>query len=382
MSISFVRRFNENENATSITYKKYSTGPDDVYPTFSICFRGTQFHWTYDLNIYDAFALTSRQYKNMLKGKPAISYQYDNSLRLFRKIPTFVNNGSNALFNKFHLQFSDFLLDANFTSLNPNDSISFKTKGVGTVAKPPFHISYHSPDFICFARDSTFTTGLIRLEDSLTLNKTLMKNRMYADTKLVIFIHYPGQLIRSLDIASFSSTFSQYRHDKLLLFKISQSTVIRERSDYHEPCNNAIKDYDTYLMTKIISEIECIPSYWIDNVQDKLGFKQCTSQEKLQTAYNYIKDWKTVMKVNDRPCVDMYTVEGWNWLQSDSTKKSEEIHIKFYYQEQYYQELKYLPDFDLETFISNIGGFVGIFLGYSMMQFPELIGNCIVIIII
>ena len=36
-----------------------------------------------------------------------------------------------------------------------------------------------------------------------------------------------------------------------------------------------------------------------------------------------------------------------------------------------------MPDFDLETFISNIGGFVGIFLGYSMMQFPQLLGNAI-----
>ena len=47
----------------------------------------------------------------------------------------------------------------------------------------------------------------------------------------------------------------------------------------------------------------------------------------------------------------------------------------FNYQEQYYQELRYLPGFDVETFISNIGGFVGIFLGYSMMQFPELLGK-------
>ena len=81
------------------------------------------------------------------------------------------------------------------------------------------------------------------------------------------------------------------------------------------------------------------------------------------------------MEGHSPPCVDMYPIVGWNWLQDESTTRTNEIHVKFYYQEHYYQELTYTADFDLETFISNIGGFVGIFLGYSMMQLPELIGS-------
>ena len=81
------------------------------------------------------------------------------------------------------------------------------------------------------------------------------------------------------------------------------------------------------------------------------------------------------MENHDRPCTDMYNIAGWNWLEIDGRKKYHEIQIKFYYEDQYYQELEYWPDFDLETFISNIGGFVGIFLGYSMMQIPEVIGT-------
>ena len=40
----------------------------------------------------------------------------------------------------------------------------------------------------------------------------------------------------------------------------------------------------------------------------------------------------------------------------------------------FYQEIEYLAYFDGESLISNLGGFIGIFLGYSMMQFPELVG--------
>ena len=58
------------------------------------------------------------------------------------------------------------------------------------------------------------------------------------------------------------------------------------------------------------------------------------------------------------PCNDMFITLAWNWQILDNAGKSDEIQIKFDYQEQYYQELRYRPDFDVETFISSIGGFV------------------------
>ena len=44
------------------------------------------------------------------------------------------------------------------------------------------------------------------------------------------------------------------------------------------------------------------------------------------------------------------------------------------YTQDYFEEINYLEAFNFETFFSNVGGFVGIFLGYSIMQVPELIG--------
>ena len=49
--------------------------------------------------------------------------------------------------------------------------------------------------------------------------------------------------------------------------------------------------------------------------------------------------------------------------------------LKFLYEDQYYIEIKSLQEFGFESFVSNLGGFIGIFLGYSMLQLPELIGK-------
>ena len=69
MSASFVKRFIENENATSITYKQFNKEPKDKYPTFSICFKGYMFHWFHPLAIFDAFGLNNKQFERMLKGE-------------------------------------------------------------------------------------------------------------------------------------------------------------------------------------------------------------------------------------------------------------------------------------------------------------------------
>ena len=375
MSTSFVKRFTENENSTSITYRKYNEKPKDEYPTFSICFEGNLFHWYHDLHIYKALELTTVQYEMMLKGRPAFRYQYDSSTRLFRKMPTFMTNDSNDAYNGFHVQLFDFLLEANFAALDKTRSERFFAIDRGRSDKQPFSLSYHTPDMICFARDSTYVSNLIRKEDLLTFRRSLMESSMYKNTEIQVFIHHPGQSIRSLTNPIFSSSFLDYQKDKLLSFKMSYSTVIRKRSDYREPCSREIHDYDKYLMNKVINNAKCIPSYWKEIAQDIPEFTICTSQGQLQMIYENTTDWKSVMDQHDRPCIDMYNIAGWNWLEIEGTKKSDEIQIKFSYQDQYYQELEYFPDFDFETFISNIGGFVGIFLGYSMMQFPELLGK-------
>ena len=132
-----------------------------------------------------------------------------------------------------------------------------------------------------------------------------------------------------------------------------------------------------HLVNYVIKQIKCIPPYWKDYAKEAIGFDECTSPKMLQIAYDYTKRWKDVMQ-NAKlspPCIDMYNIAGWNWVDDEESKNSEDIRITFTYQEHHYQEIEYLPDFDLETFISNVGGFVGIFLGYSLMQFPELLGE-------
>ena len=47
--------------------------------------------------------------------------------------------------------------------------------------------------------------------------------------------------------------------------------------------------------------------------------------------------------------------------------------VHFVYAAKSYQEIRNREDFGFESFWSSVGGFIGIFMGYSLLQIPELL---------
>ena len=47
--------------------------------------------------------------------------------------------------------------------------------------------------------------------------------------------------------------------------------------------------------------------------------------------------------------------------------------LDFVYMDDFYEEIINVRDFGFESLWSGVGGFVGIFLGYSLLQIPDLL---------
>ena len=385
VSVDLVERFDLNKNQTSMEIKMYSVDDQDKYPVFSICFKGAQFR-RYQRLIYDAFGLSKVEYENMLKGEKAFTYEYCPKSRAFRKIETNLSNGPYADFENFHLKTHDFLVETNMTYLDSSHNFnSFLRKNFSSNIRVlhglQLRINYQSPDMICFARDASYISNSTRLEDSLRLSRDLFVTD--EKSEIQIFIHHRGQLIRYLDNPIFTSSFADYEHHKILLFRLSQSSIVIRRHNYIEACDKEINnDYDGHLMHDVINEIKCMPLYWRKVIelnfpeiwQDVHDIEYCTSHEKLAIAYERTTHWTQVMQKRNKPCVEMLNIIGWNWLDVHE-ESSDEAQVRFHYDDQHYQELIYERAYDFEILVSNIGGFVAIFLGYCMMQFPTILGN-------
>ena len=381
MVVILVQRFDQNKNATSITYKSYGETSVDKYPTFSICLEGTRMRWYNPMNIFKAFSLSPFQYEEMLKGNDAYQYQYIYASKLFRKTLTNgisnVANESSFDYNSFNLHVSDILVQVSFESETSKYEMSYGNEPkMGPVKEPPFVITYQTPDMICFTRSQKNYFSEHRMRDSLLL-KNITNMAPYINSQMKVFIHYPGQLMRSLDRPRYATLFSEYRVDKSLEFRLSQGTVLRKRPDSNEGCNMEIENYDRYLQAAISSDVGCIPSYWLEQLKNLQNLQVCTSPKQLAVIYEKTTNLKDTLEDPNyhKPCQEMFNSVAWNFInKKGNTGRRKERAIDFVYIDKYYEEIEYSKDFGSESFISNLGGFIGIFLGYSMMQLPELLG--------
>ena len=84
------------------------------------------------------------------------------------------------------------------------------------------------------------------------------------------------------------------------------------------------------------------------------------------TLMIYTSNSKSILRRLEIPCNEMIL------LSIDSVNREpnpvpKDISIAFLYAEKTYEEIRYNQMMGLDGWISNVGGFIGIFLGYSML---------------
>ena len=358
-----------NADATSIQYKLYNQGPNDKYPTFSICLEGSSFLWYNNHRIFDEYGLSTKSYEQMVMGEDALTYEYIPTSGLYKKVPVNIKNDSLS-FNQFHVQISDFLEVADFKTSKENNTFYYKD-GLSETMKPPFFIGYQTTTMVCFTRKSDDVLNLIRITDTMTMKKDVLRKLIYDNTKIKFISHYPGQLIRSLDTPAFSTTFASYHWNQKLSFNLATNTILRKRAESKIPCDIDIENQDEHFLNKISEKLGCIPPYWKATMHKTLNLVDCTTPQQLKDAYRYSQDHKKLLPTYGTPCLDMFSSVTYNWLIGNIDEKWS--NISFTYKEKYYEEINYAQDFNLESFISNVGGFIGMFLGYSLMQLPDFL---------
>lgn len=359
----------------------------DNYPTFTLCFQGDRFHWYHEENIFDLYSLNASQYQRMLKGELEINKEWSKTYRVSDKNSAVPKYHSNGYFDLFHLRVADFLHELRYITEDRtgnmyflNDKKSNETPGLY------IHLSYQTADKICFTRNNDDALKSIRTHDLITFKSSIIGNKTYnKDAEIQVFIHSPNQLIRSFDKPKYKSSLSLFtsslskrkklgstvKDTNILEFKISQVKQMRRRPDSSVPCNDN-SDNDKYHQQQIVKAIGCIPPYWKDSLPNDGHLEYCTTRQNLKNAFRTINDPKGIPALKDVPCNEM------NLLSIDSVNhepspKPNDISMQFFYLEKTYEEIRYYKMMEFESWLSNVGGFIGIFLGYSLMQIPEFL---------
>ena len=101
---------------------------------------------------------------------------------------------------------------------------------------------------------------------------------------------------------------------------------------------------------------------------------ECKSPQQLQRMQELSDD--DIFRLYKPPCDEMSAVTNFYQRHLKEGKKgSKQLDITVYYLKHYFQEITNREAFGFEAFWSSVGGFIGIFLGYSLMQLPDIVSK-------
>ena len=273
----------------------------------------------------------------------------------------------------------------------------------------PFQLSYQDPTKICYSPN--LNDSIASIHDYVTLDlEEMMKQLTKVNSwnselpYLRIYIHMKGQFLRTLgkDVANYATPDLLNEHCEFLTgiytsveerlqlcygskvsFLMSQVTLLKNRHNAVVPCNKDLKNEDNQIMASIMNKVGCFPSYWKYMRKEKnLTIAECETSNQYQQINHYISNIELSRALFVPPCEEMIVVTNImkergrrrdkKWLDSETTKMVSYLDLEFIQGNEMYQEIDNVRDFTLESCWSAIGGFVGIFIGYSLLQLPEV----------
>ena len=370
-TLQFVRYY-ENEDTPKISYKKlrHST-EEDVYPDITICFNSPVFDSVRAPrgNVYNPFylqryhSLNQYQYNDLLIGDPKAWNEVPNATRVAD-----VDFDGAALY-KLDSMFYQVALPEGLTNITRKE-----------VMKKSFQI----PGMICFTR----TFGSYLKGDFVVSEVFVMKlNPRPIFAK--IFVHHPGQTLRSIfGIDRFRRQAFQIMGTEVMLnssrffrIKLSQISVLRKRPDAIDPCDPSPSD-DKRFWEELFNRIPCVPSYWKWFYPQNSTLKECKNFTQFSELQKFT--WSTPIRLQmietnrilsslPVPCNEMQVimtseVRNLDWKK---VRKHYDAELELVYNMQTYQEIRNVRDFGIESTWACVGGYVGLFIGCSLLSLLE-----------
>ena len=384
MTIQQIMRYVEDNDASIVTSKLFNEGPHDKYPTVTFCFT-KQPEIIYSEAVHE-LSISSEDYANILKG---VTSTTNNSTNTFEGIV-------DLDYNMFTRDWRNHISYLEYKTKTSNGTFIYERASNGDQSNNgielAFYNSYRDPDTVCLSRRSQMNSRVssFREEDMVVFDLNPFKsNGIKSRGFFSVHIHYPGQLIRSMGKPVHNiPTNTMLRGPESYQFTVTTEisinigyvSVLKKRSKYQKECNDSLVDDDKEFMLKVINKVGCIPNYWTSLMTKNGSFGACGGSKQLAKVHQLVTNFRSVMSSYEPPCIEMKIPVDVNRHQrshfpdaEDSLADGWTLTIKMFYITDDFQEIVNVKAFDIETLWSSVGGFIGIFLGYSLLQVPELL---------
>ena len=391
-------RFMEDESTSLIDFQTFNKRPEDIYPTISFCFFADDLYTPWyggNLPLYKANSIKQKyDYVRFLLGNDSKPFT-----------TTQIKEFSEIDYKEVTLDMSDYLKMVKVDSAEGN-LYEWREESNLTM---PLYISYRHPLCKCYAAElSEETMPRIKGEilDKIQIDFSA-KNSIFnasSETDFAVYLHYPKQLMRAKNI--YIDHLGKSAEKFRIWFMLENMKIIRRRNTRVSPCVEDYKQDDDLIRRKLIKKAGCRPSHW----QIAEYYPVCTNIHKMLQVLT--PSLRTIdskfLKSFDPPCHQIQTIaftskdevppkglcskEGQDQQQGahgnhseNSTKvmfkgkwstrehlcRKETKTIDIVFKNPTYEEILHVQAFNIESWIGNVGGYVGLFLGVACWQIPD-----------
>ena len=161
-------------------------------------------------------------------------------------------------------------------------------------------------------------------------------------------------------------------------FHFKSMEVLRRRNKIQHACND-VDNFDDDFQLKAMKKAGCSPPYW----SSQRNMTKCKSKHQMRKFSRYTS---TATYRTTPPCLELekliydYNEQDldYSYLKVlapnlELSKNDTVMMIMLQFLEPDFKEIKQVKAFGIESLIGNVGGYIGLFLGYSILQLPDFV---------
>ena len=161
----------------------------------------------------------------------------------------------------------------------------------------------------------------------------------------------------------------------VMRFQVTGIDVIQARNKKSRPCDDEWREYDKKARNHSVVSVGCIPPYWKSQYSEE-KFQICSDPKDMNTFYQDAE-----MNRHTFPCRRMTRLTT-NFMEFPTIRHDKEFGpeyrdkyfaVYFYFPRASFKNIVLVRAFDIQTLIGNAGGYIGLFLGHTLLQIPGFI---------
>ena len=149
-----------------------------------------------------------------------------------------------------------------------------------------------------------------------------------------------------------------------MVFERSKMEALKRRSKSESPCVEDEVNHDQHVIQEIMSRSGCRPPHWNSN-----AYPLCRSKEEMMKVLPPLK--KQEFLDYTPPCRIVTNMPfSFQELDEDPKRAPAYFRISMTSADTTFKLVELIKEYPVQKLVSSIGGYLGLFLGYGLIQLP------------